>query len=238
MKGPRHTGRAIGTLLFVLGCASMTAGTARAGELEEILVAFDQAQTAVHTLSADFVQTTTNPLLKDPMQAEGKFFMTKPDAIRWEYATPEVMSFVIANDRYTGYYPARKRAEKKNVQRYSQKIFRYFGLGQLSSDLIKAYEITLAAADSDGVHLLVLEPKKRRARKRVEEVRFWLDAKSYLPVKVEYTGSDGSSRTVEFDNIQVNPDLAASLYTVDLPSDVTVTKGFSGIPSLSPGAAQ
>jgi outer membrane lipoprotein-sorting protein len=230
--------RASGIALIVLGCVWVAAGSTRAGDLEEVLAAFDEAQSSVRTLSARFVQTTVNPLLKDPMRAEGKFFMTKPDAIRWEYATPEVMSFVIAHDRYTGYYPARKRAEKKDVQRYSQKIFRYFGLGQLSSDLRKAYEIRLDPPETDAVRVLVLTPKKHRAKKRVEEVRFWLDATSYLPVKVEYTGSDGSSRVVEFVDMQVNPDLAASLYTVDLPSDVTVTKGFNGIPSLSPGASQ
>jgi outer membrane lipoprotein-sorting protein len=213
---------------------AVSTGTARAADLGEVLAAFDLAQDKVRTLSADFVQVTTNPMFVEPVRAEGRFFMTKPDSIRWEYRTPEEMSFVIANDRYTGYFPARKKAEKKNVQRYSKKIFRYFGLGQSSADLLKAYDITLTEPEegSDGTHLLVLEPKKRRARKRVERVRFWLDAKSYLPVKVEYRGKDGGTRVVEFTEVRVNPDLAANLFTVQIPSDVTVTSGFSGLPNF------
>jgi outer membrane lipoprotein-sorting protein len=206
------------------------AGAAQATGLDEVLASFDEAQDEVRTLSANFVQTTTNPMLKHPIRAEGKFFMTKPDAIRWEYSTPEQMSFVIANDRYTGYYPARKRAEKKNIQSYSKKVFR---------DLLKAYRVTLASGEvtTEQTHLLVLTPKKKRARKRVDEVRFWLDAASFLPTKVEYRGHDGSLRVVEFTQVSVNPDLAASLYTVEIPSDVKVTSGFSGIPNLNPGSS-
>ena len=208
-----------------------------ADELAGVLSAFDRAQASLQTLSANFVQTTVNPMLKEPIRAEGRFFMTKPDAIRWEYSTPEQMEFVIANDRYTGYFPARKRAERKNIQRYSEKIFRYFGLGQQSVELGKSYEILLADPDPGvaDAHLLVLEPKKRRARKKVEEVRFWIDRSSFLPVKVEYRGKDGNTRTVEFSEIVVNPDLSAALYTVEIPSDVTVTKGFSGLPSFDSG---
>ena len=35
--------------------------------------------------------------------------MTKPDAIAMEFEAPEPMRFVIADDRYTGYFPDRKQ---------------------------------------------------------------------------------------------------------------------------------
>ena len=88
--------------------------------------------------------------------------------------------------------------------------------------------------EGDGQsHLLVLEPKKKRISKRVTQVRFWLDPERYLPTRVEYLGKSGNTRVVEFHEIQVNPDLATTLYTVDLPADVKVTKGFGGFLGLS-----
>jgi outer membrane lipoprotein-sorting protein len=147
------------------------------------------------------------------------------------------MSFVIANDHYTGYFPVRQRAERKNVQRYSERIFRYFGLGQESEQLAKYYDIRLDEPESasQDAYLLRFDPKKRRARKRVDEVRFWIDAQTFLPRRVEYCGKDGSTRVVEFTEIRLNPELDSGLYTMTIPEDVTVTTGFGGIPSFGPG---
>ena len=233
----RRIGLKLGALLAVVLCA---AGTVGAAELDEILTRFDDVQDSISTLSAEFTETTTNQLLIDPISAEGRFFMTKPDSIRWEYSFPEEMRFVIFQDQYTGYFPKQKRAEKRNIQRWSEHIFRFFGLGQGSKELMKFYDITLDSSHdpSTGSYLLILEPRKRRVRKRIPEVRFWLDTTTYLPRKVEYRSKSGNARTVEFHEIRLNPDLAASMYYVDIPADVQVSSGFSGLPSWQPDSTQ
>jgi outer membrane lipoprotein carrier protein len=233
----RRAGTRLGAL-FVVGAS--TIGLASAAELGEVLKRFDEVQNAVSTLSAEFTETTTNQLLIDPISAEGRFFMTKPDSIRWEYSFPEEMRFVIFQDQYTGYFPKQKRAEKRNIQRWSEHIFRFFGLGQGSQELMKFYEITLDPTHdpASGTFLLILEPTKRRVRKRIPEVRFWLDAETYLPRKVEYRSKSGNARTIEFQEIRLNPDLAASMYHVDIPADVEVSSGFSGLPSWQPDSTQ
>lgn len=186
----------------------------------------------MQTISADFVETNTNALLSEPIVANGRFFMTKPDAIRWEYSTPEEMRFVISADQYTGYFPTRNKAERRNIQRWREQLFRFFGVGQGSAELGKFYNIRLREADGER-YLLSLEPKRRRVKKRVEEVLFWLDASSYLPTRVEYVGSDGTGRIIEFKQIQMNPDLAAGIYNVELPDGVKMTDGFSGLSGMS-----
>lgn len=233
----KRTGTRLGAL-FVVGICAI--GIAAAAELDEVLKRFDEVQDSVVTLSAEFAETTTNQLLIDPISAEGRFFMTKPDSIRWEYSFPEEMRFVIFQDQYTGYFPKQKRAEKRNIQRWSEHIFRFFGLGQGSQELMKFYDITLDPTHdpATGTYLLILEPTKRRVRKRIPEVRFWLDAETYLPRKVEYRSKSGNARTIEFKEIRLNPDLAASMYHVDIPADVEVSSGFSGLPSWQPDSTQ
>ena len=213
----------------ILGCAGFPSA---ATDLNEVLARFDRVQDGIRTISAEFTETNTNALLNEPIIATGRFFMTKPDAIRWEYTTPEKMSFVISADEYIGYFPARKKAEKRNIQRWRHQLFRFFGVGQGSAELGKFYNIRLREA-GDDTYLLSLIPKRRRVRKRVEEVLFWLDAETYMPKRVEYRATDGTGRTVEFKNIQINPDLAAGLYHVELPDDVTITDGFSGLSGIS-----
>jgi len=235
----RRLGRTLGVLLATASCAGLCASTS-AAELDEILDRFDDVQGSISTLSAAFTETTTNQLLIDPISAEGQFFMTKPDSIRWEYSIPEEMRFVIFQDQYTGYFPAQKRAEKRNIHRWSEQIFRFFGLGQGTTELMKFYDITLDGThdSSTGTYLLLLEPRKRRVRKRIPEVRFWLDKDTYLPAKVEYRSKSGNTRVVEFHEIRLNPDLAANLYHVEIPSDVQVSSGFSGLPSFNPDSTQ
>ena len=66
----------------------------------------------------------------------------------------------------------------------------------------------------------------------MEQVRFLLDPEKFLPVRVEYQAKDGSGREIEFTDMQINPDLAAGLYSVEIPDDVKVTRGFSGLPDF------
>jgi outer membrane lipoprotein-sorting protein len=222
----------------VAACVAVTVvallpAPARALELREILEHFDSVQGSIQTLQADFVETTSNQLLKEPLVAEGRFYMTKPDAIRWEYVRPEPMRFVIAQDRYTGYFPERKQAETRSVKRWSERIFRFIGLGQVSSELEKLYEIRLEPeSDIPGTYLLAFEPQKKRVKRRVDAVRFWIDETSWLPRRVEYLRQNGDSRVIEFQNIALNPDLAAALYEVELPPDVKVVKGIGGLPGF------
>ena len=68
--------------------------------LPEVLGRFDQVQVQIRTLSAEFVQTTRSPLLKDPIVARGRFYLTKPDSVLWEYSSPEPMRFVVAEGFY------------------------------------------------------------------------------------------------------------------------------------------
>jgi outer membrane lipoprotein-sorting protein len=234
-RAPRALARVAAVALVFAGAACWAA---RADQLEDVLSRFDRVQESIHTLSAEFTETTTSDLLLDPISARGRFYLTKPDALRWEYSSPEEMRFVIAEDEYTGYFPERKRAERRSVQRWSEQIFRFFGVGQGSAELAKFYDIKLAPQQSGGTYLLLLEPAKRRVRKRIPEVKFWLDAETYLPTRIEYRSKNGNTRTIEFHEITLNPDLAASLYEVEIPDGVKVTRGFSGLPDFSDDSAQ
>lgn len=198
-------------------------------ELDAVLKRFDEVQSNIRSLSAEFTQTTVNPVLKAPMTARGRFYLRKPDSVLWEYVSPEAMQFAIDQGEYTGYFPGRQHAERRDVHRWTEQIFRFFAVGQASAELRKFYDIRLedAGPEMKGSYLLVLDPTKRRVRKRVEEVRFWVDAATFLPSKVAYVNKAGAARTLVFHDVQLNPDLAASLFSVQIPPGVTVTNGFT-----------
>lgn len=231
------------TLRIIVVCSILAvvgATGARALELEQMLEEFDRVQESIRTLSAEFTETMHSTLLKDKIVARGQLFLTKPDSVRWEYSAPEEMRFVIADDQYTGYFPLRKQAERRDVRRWGDHLFRFLGVGQASDELGKFYRIRIGEADgrTEGTVLLELDPKKKRVRKRMESVQLWIDANTYLPVRVRYTSNNGDTRDIEFERMQINPELAASLYDVHLPEDVQVTQGFSALSGFGTSSAR
>lgn len=215
--------------LLLIGLVS--AHGAAPAQLSEILARFDQEQERIRTLSAEFTETTRSTLLKDTIVAKGRFYMTKPDSVRWEYTSPEEMRFVIAEQRYTGYFPQQKRAESRDIHRWSEQLFRFLGLGQTSAELGRFYEISLEQQPEAATksYVLALDPRKKRVRKRMEGVLLWIDGTTYLPVKVRYSSSNGTIREIQFDNLQRNPELSAGLYTLEIPKEIPVTTGFSAL---------
>lgn len=55
-------------------------GSSRA-TASEILSLFDAVQKGIRSLSAEFSETTENPLLREPILGRGRFYLTKPDSI-------------------------------------------------------------------------------------------------------------------------------------------------------------
>ena len=198
--------------------------------LKAVLTGFDRAQENTKTLIAAFQETKTLQLLTDPVESSGYFYFSKPHRVKWEYREPETKVYLLTEDSYTAYYPEQKRAEKVNVQNYSAKLFRAFGIGQTTSELKKYYDINLADTSGKGkTFLLILLPKKRRVQKRIETLKIWVDDQSFLPVQMEYLEPDGDSTLLGFERILINQEIQASRYQIKIPNDVIVTDSFSGI---------
>jgi outer membrane lipoprotein carrier protein len=198
--------------------------------LTTILSGFDDAQENTDTLVAAFQERKNLQMLRDPVESSGRFYYSKPHRVKWEYREPESKIYLLTEESYMAYYPEQKRAEKVNVQRYSDKLFRAFGIGQTTSELKKYYDIELADESGvDGAYLMVLLPKKRRIQKRIETLKIWVSDDSFLPVQMEYVEPDGDSTVLSFEQILINQEILASRFQIHLPSDVIVTDSFTGI---------
>jgi outer membrane lipoprotein carrier protein len=199
-------------------------------QLPDLLKKFNERQQAVQSLTATFTERKNLSLLAKPVVANGTFLYSKPARIKWEYSEPEPRVFLITEDRFVAYYPAQKRAEEVPLSKLAgRRVFRVFGIGQTAEDLEKFFDITQADPGTEsGCYLLVLTPKRRRVKDRLTRVRFWVDAQTYLPRKLEYLESDGDSTLLTFANLRLNPEIAEARFSVNIPKDVMVTSTFSG----------
>ena len=221
----------LSSLLLVLGGPGAVGGEAPSpSDLPEILKHFDEAQENIRSLSASFTERKHLSLLARPVHSQGTFLYARPGRIKWEYAEPEPRTFLITESHFLAYYPLQKRAEEVPLGRLTgRRVFRVFGIGQSAEDLGKFFDIALAdPGDQKGTHLLVLTPKRRRVKDRLQQVRFWVESTSYLPRQLEYVEADGDSTLLVFSNIRVNPDIAEGRFAVEIPKDVPITNTFSG----------
>jgi len=199
--------------------------------LEDLLDRFNRTQQATRSLTASFTERKNLSLLARPVVSSGNLLYSHPTRIKWEYSDPEPRVFLITEDHFVAYYPARKKAEEVPLGKLAgRRVFRVFGIGQTAEDLRKFFDISLGDPGAEqGTFLMVLTPKRRRVKDRLQLVRFWVDEKTYLPRQLEYVETDGDSTTLTFSDVRVNPEIAEARFSVEIPKDVQITNTFSGL---------
>lgn len=204
---------------------------AAARRLATILQTFDETQAATRTLTAAFTERKEIALLKEPVVSKGLFYYTKPDDVLWQYVEPDPRYFVISKNELLSYVPAKKKAEKVSIGLYRDRLLKVLAIGQPSKNLMKYYDLRLEEAGNDvpETHLLVLKPRKRTVKKRIQEVRLWVSRDRCLPLRMQYREPDGDSTTIVFEDVRFNPEIAASVYRISIPKDVQIRRGFSGM---------
>ena len=66
-------------------------------------------------------------VLAKPEISTGRFIYSKPNNVLWTYDAPKRVTMLIAAGMLTTYYPDLKKAERIEVKRYQDRIFRYMG---------------------------------------------------------------------------------------------------------------
>src|SRR5215510_7069920 len=82
-----------------------------AAESDAALSIWLNAQTNIHSWSADFVQTRRFKTLTQPLTESGKVWFVEPNRFRWELGHPPKTIAVRATDEMILLYPFLKRAE-------------------------------------------------------------------------------------------------------------------------------
>jgi outer membrane lipoprotein-sorting protein len=199
-------------------------------KLDAILTKFDETQSQTRTLTATFTERKEIALLKEPVVAKGRFYYTKPDDVLWQYTDPDPRYFLISKDELLSYFPTKHKAERVSIRMYHDRLLKVLAIGQPSQTLRKYYDIRLEDSNTvPNTNLLVLSPRKRMVKKRISEIRLWVGKDTALPLRMQYREPDGDSTTIAFEDVRFNPQIASSVYKIEIPKDVEIKKGFSGM---------
>jgi outer membrane lipoprotein-sorting protein len=122
----------------------------------------------------------------------------------------------------TTYYPDLNKAETLDVTRFQDRIFKYMGATGAIDELSRYFDFTFTNKPSDPAYVLDLKPKTGAVAKRVQRIKLWIDKKTYLTSRIEYTEGDGDVTKYEFTNLKLNEPVAQSRFVLALPPTVRV----------------
>ena len=213
-------------LLMAALCVSVASATVPAAAanvtLETVIRKIQEQQKKTATLQADFRQEKELALLARPEVSTGTFLYSRPSNVLWTYDAPRRVQMVIADGFLTTYYPDLRKAEKVDVKRFEDRIFRYMGATGAIDELARYFDFTFSDSKSKPVYVLDLTPKNRAVSKRVQRIKLWIDKKTFLTSKIEYIEGDGDITRYEFTNVRINEPVAQSRFALTLPSNVKV----------------
>jgi outer membrane lipoprotein carrier protein len=196
------------------------ARTADPNSLDEVIRKVQEQQKTTSTLEADFRQEKILALLAGPQVSTGHFTFSKPNNVLWRYDAPKRVEMLIANGMLTTYYPELNKAEQIEVKRYQDRIFKYMGASGAIDELAAYFDFTFRNVSDAPSFELDLKPKTKGIAKRVRHIKIWIDKKSYLTTKFEYTEGDGDITRYEFTNVRVNQPIEQRRFTLNLPANV------------------
>jgi outer membrane lipoprotein-sorting protein len=190
--------------------------------LADVVKKLHEQQKKTATLQADFRQEKELALLAKPEVSTGKFTFSRPNNVLWSYDAPKRVQMVISAGTLTTYYPDLAKAEKIDVKRFEDRIFKYMGASGAIDELARYFDFTFTNTPSKPDYVLDLKPKTRTVAKRVQRIKLWIDKQSFLTSKIEYVEGDGDITRYEFKNIKLNEPVPASRFALSLPANVRV----------------
>ena len=209
-------------VVAVLAAVSVVPLSAAPMTLETVIKKIQEQQKTTRTLQADFRQEKELALLSKPEVSTGRFVFSKPSNVLWTYEAPKRVQMVIAGGVMTTYYPDLGKAERIDVKRFEDRIFKYMGASGAIDELARYFDFTFSDAAARPVYVLDLTPKNKAVSKRVQRIKLWIDKKTFLTTKVEYVEGDGDITRYEFSNVRINENIPQDRFAVHVPSNVKI----------------
>jgi outer membrane lipoprotein-sorting protein len=208
--------------VIILLLATVTEAAPAPETLENVIRKVAAQQKSTRTLTADFRQEKAHGLLAESEISSGTFVFSAPNKVLWNYDQPRPVTMLIADGWLTTYYPSLKKAERMEIKRFEDRIFKYLGAAGAIDELGKYFNFKFVNPKNESLYRLDLQPKTKTLARQVRQIRIWIDKKSYLTTKFEYVEGSGNSTRYEFSNIKLNAPVPASRFVMNLPPGVKV----------------
>lgn len=208
---------------------SAAAASSAEQELKPAVVAWLNAQTNIHSWSADFVQTRTLKTLTQPTKESGQVWFAVPNRFRWELGHPAKTIAVRAPQELLILYPRLKRVERFPLAGAQAGPWRdalsllEAGFPRNQAEMRAQYNI-LAQTINGNTCEITLQPKSAAARRMMPQIKIDFDTQDFSLRGTELQFADGSLMRNDFSNAVLNPEVDPKMFSPEIPADYKVVE--------------
>jgi len=190
-----------------------------------------RAKTITH-LSCDFHQQKFTPLLKKPLDSNGRVRVIG-STMRQDTSEPHPSTLLMDAHQLRIYYPADKTLEIYDLssqlgQLAASPLPRLSVLRQyFTFEKIPVAQLDPKATESDSLALR-LRPADVSLSQYVDEVLVLLDRQRGYITKVQWTDGDAEKTVIDFSAVKTDANFTASDLDLTLPSDVKTVRPLGG----------
>lgn len=186
------------------------------------------AQTNLHTLAADFVQTRSLRSLAQPIRTPGRLYFAAPAQFRWELGTPPQTIALRQTNRLAVIYPPQKRVETYDLGTAGSQwreilALMEAGFPRSRAELESRYRLERLSSTNDLLEV-TLVPRHPTARRLIPELTLGLAPRENRLCFSRLKMADGSEMRQDYTNIAVNPVWPESPFVWTPPPDYRVVE--------------
>ncbi len=181
-------------------------------------------QSGLRAWTAEFKQTRSLAVLKEPLIASGRVWFAEPNRFRWELGQPaQTLAIRGANDLLV-LYPRLKRAERISLRAQRGPLREALALLETGfprnrAEITERFNIRSLTSLEEGRWRLALQPRSAEARRFMESVTLDFAVAEPGPRSTELRFADGTVLRNDFTRPQANPELAGDWFATDIPAD-------------------
>lgn len=181
---------------------------------EQLALQVEKKYRSLITLSMDFVRITRSEIFETEIRTKGKMVLKNPDKFRIQ--TKE--ESIVCDGEFVWSYSVENQQVIKNKVERSQSLFKP---NEYLSNFQAEYLPQLAGEEKvgrTGCYKLLLSPKNEEVF--IKKMNIWVDKKSHLARKLEYTDANENEITLIFQHIDTNRKIKDSEFVFQTPPGV------------------
>lgn len=183
-------------------------------EKNTFITEMQAASKTTNSLQYNFIQKKEMSMLAEASISKGLMYFKAPDAIRWEYTSPQAFAFVmnqgqsvVKNNKGTTTMDAQS---SKMIKSMTEMILGMInGKGLMDNKNFSAdYYVNQTQTQ------IKLIPKNARIKMMFSSINVFVDSKTYLAQMIEMKESGGDVTTITLSNIKRNTAISDEKFTV------------------------